>query len=273
LGPVVYFGPSDSARYLRTLAALRREELGGLPPAVARQIATTKAMAWDDLAEPRALMTELAQEAGLRIVGFHRVPHDLWAAASLPPLAWTDRLTLLAVQFDLTFRVASDGKGIELVPIPADVAIVRSYDAGRDAQAVAKQYAARAPEAEISVSGNKVVVRGLVEDHERITAARPPAATPTSTRPPREVGRTVIEKLSVKSAPLVPLLERLAAQLDLDLQLDRQAIAAAGISLDQPVSVELKNAQLEEVFREVLRSTSLQFRIRGNVLEVGPKER
>ena len=46
------------------------------------------------------------------------MPHDLWAAADLPPISLVDRLTLIAIQFDLTFKVAEHGKRLELVPVP-----------------------------------------------------------------------------------------------------------------------------------------------------------
>ena len=125
LGSVVYVGPAEAASRLRTLAALRADDARRLPSAAARKFQQAKPMRWDDLAEPRGCSAALAEENGLELAGLDLVPHDLWAAADLPPLSLTDRLTLLAVQFDLTFAVQSDGTGLRLVPLPRRVAIAR----------------------------------------------------------------------------------------------------------------------------------------------------
>ena len=134
LGPVLYLGPRGAAAQLRTLSALREEDVRRLPKAAAEKFTRAKAMAWDDLATPRELIEKLAAQNGLEVAGLDLVPHDLWAAADLPPLSWTDRLTLIALQFDLTFAISADGTEVRLVRVPDRVAIVRSYPGGADAE-------------------------------------------------------------------------------------------------------------------------------------------
>ncbi len=153
LGSVVYIGPAAAAARLRTLAALRGDDARRLPAAAAGKFQRAKPMRWDGLAEPRKLFAALAEENHLELTGLDLVPHDLWAAADLPPLSLTDRLTLLAVQFDLTFAVLSDGSGLRLVPLPRRVAIARNYPGGPDPAATARRLAALAPRAEIEVVG------------------------------------------------------------------------------------------------------------------------
>jgi hypothetical protein len=94
LGPVAYFGPPGVVVRLRSLAEMRREEIRRLPLAVAGTFLRLKSMQWNDLATPRELLGQLAEEAQVSVSGLERVPHDLWAGAALPPLAWIDRLTL-----------------------------------------------------------------------------------------------------------------------------------------------------------------------------------
>jgi len=128
LGSVVYFGPPEVASRLRTVGALRLEEIKALEPFVARKfLVELKRMKWNDFATPRELFARLGKEAGVEIVGLERVPHDLWAAADLPPLSLADRLTLLAIQFDLTFEASPVGDSITLVPMPDDLAPARGY--------------------------------------------------------------------------------------------------------------------------------------------------
>ena len=102
---------------------------------------------WDDLTEPRQLVDALAEEAGVEILGVERIPHDLWPAADLPPLSWIDRLTLIAAQFELSFELDKTGRRAQLVPMPEDVAVVRSYQAGADAAVVARRWTKALPNA------------------------------------------------------------------------------------------------------------------------------
>jgi len=117
-GPLIYVGPPESAARLEALAARARREAARAAGPVAKRLLVERRLAWDDLTEPRALLTALGREAGLEIDGLELVPHDLWAAADLPALPWIDRLTLVAVQFDLTFTLAAEGRSPRLVAIP-----------------------------------------------------------------------------------------------------------------------------------------------------------
>lgn len=277
-GPAAYFGPAEVAARLRTIAALRTGEIRRLPPTSRQTFLRTAPLAWHDFAVPRELLAKLAAENSLAIRGLERVPHDLWAAAELPPLSLVDRLTLIAVQFDLTFQVASDGRTISLVPVPEDVALVRSYPGGPDPQATARRYAALAPDARIKVVREKVYVKGLLEAHERIASGgRPsqPADTQqadTGQPGPPDIGRTRIDRLSVREMPVGKLLEHLAERLHLELSIQRAALQQAGLSLERPVTVRLENATVDELLREVTAAAGLRFRRRGTSVEILPGE-
>ena len=131
-GPVVYLGPPEATARLRTLAALREDDVRRLPEPAARRFSQLKPFKWDDLATPRELLQQLAKQNGIELANLELVPHDLWAAADLPPLSLADRLTLVAIQFDLTFSFSADGTVVRLVPVPERVAVVRSYPGGAD---------------------------------------------------------------------------------------------------------------------------------------------
>lgn len=271
LGPVAYFGPLDSASRIRTLAALREEEVRQLRPAAARRLLHPKRMAWAEFASPRDLLMQLAEEGGVELLGAQRVPHDLWAAADLPTLSWVDRVTLIAIQFDLTFRVAADGRKIELTAVPENVSMVRSYPAGVNPVGMVAKFTSRAPDAQVKIVGDRVFVRGLLEDHERI--ALPTTARADSPgKPPAPGGaKIVISRFAVQEKPVGKVLEQLAARLKFELRMDRQALQEAGISLDQRVSVEVENASLDDALRGLLRTTPLAYRRRGSVVEIVPK--
>lgn len=231
LGSVVYLGPAYAAEQLPVLANECEKNVRRLPAATQRKFLQTKPLVWDDLSSPRDLMAGLGQQGGIKIAGLEQVPHDLWAAADLPPLSLVDRLTLVAVQFDLTFTVAADGTQIELVPVPANL---RGAAANRSPP-VAPQVLPKRP------------------------AAKPPGTE-----------KTLIKRFEVQQKPLGLVLRELASKLDLELKIDEPAIQAAGVSLDQRVSATVENATVDEALRKLLESTGLTFRRRQKTVQIVP---
>ena len=270
---VAYFGPPRVTGQIRTIAALRTEEIHRLPPAVTRKFLLPKRIAWDDFATPGELLQRLADENRLTLQGLDRVPHDLWAGADLPPLSLVERLTLIAIQFDLTFEVSPDGQTVRLVPMPDEVALVRSYPGGSNPQATAKNYAEHLPGTEIKVAGRQVYVKGLLEDHERITTLGRPSRRPVR-QPAGGMGKIRISKMSFTNVPVGKVFEFLAQhpKLKLDFRIDHKALDQAGISLEQRVSVDVKNVSVDELLREVIKNCSLKYVLRGRVVEIGPAQ-
>jgi hypothetical protein len=272
-GPVIYFGPPQAAARLRTVAHLRREEAASLPAAVAQRLQEMDRLKWGDFATPRELLTQLAAAAGFELRGLEQVPHDLWAFGDLPALSLIDRLSLVAIQFDLTFRV--EGGAIVLVPIPEDVAIARAYPGGSDPEALAQKWAALIPESEVRAEGAKVVVRGPIEDHERIASPQPQSPPRAKTASQTAGARKVTKKettYTVNSAkgPMGRLLTELTGKLGLELRIDEKALEQAGISLNQEVSFQVKDAKVEELLRAVVAPAGCDVRLRGKVVEVFP---
>ncbi len=270
LGSVTYLGPPDVAARLRTLALLRHDDVARLPEEAEEALSRAEPLAWDDFATPHELLRRLADSAGVRLDGLDQVPHDLWAAADLPALSWVDRFTLIAVQFDLTFRIDSDGRSVQLVPIPDRVAIVRRYPGGKDPSQLAQRWSQLVPDSQIKVAGEDVFVRGLVEDHERLKA------TPRTTfrKPPKRSSSAARQavRFSVENAkgPLDRLVAELAQKLQVEVRIDRDALAEAGISTSQEVSFSVREATVDELFEAVLRPAGCTFRREGKTLVVVP---
>ncbi len=265
LEAVVYLGPALAAAKLRTLAVLRAAELKPLPPPRRKALSEARPWHWEDLTTPRALIEGLAREAHVEIRALDLIPHDLWPGRSLPALSWIDRLTLVAIQFNLTFHTAPDGKSIELVAVPDTVVTSRSYPAvalGREpVEVLAEQY----PQADIRQQGDRVVVAGRVEDLEAIVAAGSARQTRgKATAPGKQVFKLTTEQ------PLGALIVELGKRLDVDFQFDPAELQKAGISLDQTVSVKVENASLEQLIDAVLAPAGLKGRRQGRVVRVSP---
>lgn len=266
LGSVVYVGPPPVAARLRTLAALRTEQVRQLPAAVGRKFLASRRIGWDDLTTPKELLEDLAQENRFTIADLELVPHDLWAGIDLPPMTLIDRLTLILVQFDLTFNVSANGKTVTLLPIPEEVTLVRSYPGGSDPKTTARRFAALAPKAQVEVVDGRISVSGLLEDHERIKSPR----RKEPTKPDRSTSSLVRQRFTLKlqEQPLGSVLRQLAESLALDLQIDREAIREAGISLDQRVSLEVKEVTVDRLLGKLLQGTGLKFHRQGTVVEI-----
>lgn len=260
LGPVAYVGPRPAASRLRTLAALRAADLRALPDEARAAFLRDKAWHWDDLAESRELLAQLAAEAHVELRRRDLLPHDLWPAASLPPLSWIDRLTLFANEFDLTYEIV-DAANVSLAPIAEPVLIERSYPIAKQGKELAARWKELAPDAAIELVRGKIVVRGRLEDHERLKAPKPaqPAARPG----------TKAYSLTVSDQPLAAVLDTLRAS-SIKIAVDKPALQKAGLSIDRRISFSVERATLEELLTAALKPAGLTFRQRGDAYEIIP---
>ena len=264
LGPVVYFGPNKAAESLKTLAALRRDDVLQSPPGVKKLLAQSRPLAWDDLAEPRQLITSLAKEVRVKIDGLSQIPHDLWPANSLPSLPWSDRVTLILIQFGLTFQLADAGQSIAIVPIPNTIQITRNHPGGSLPSARAKKLQSQIPAAKISVQGEKIVVVGRMEDQETVAQLLSGRKVQTTTV---KSGQDVY-KLNVEGIPLEKVLTQLSAMLKLELKYDREAIQKSGVALNQLITFRVEDASLDELLSAALKGTGLAYERRDKTVTI-----
>ena len=138
---LVYFAPQQTALELPTLIHQARNQLAKLPTKQKRRWLRKDATTWPRLSEPRTLAESWLREADLQLLGSKTIPHDLWPAQSLPPLALLDRLVLLLAGFDLTCKIAPDGASCEIVPISRPLKLIPQ----RRAQANLRKKTPRAP--------------------------------------------------------------------------------------------------------------------------------
>ncbi len=272
LGPLVYLGPPERASQLRTLVALANEQAGRLPAAQAHRFLGPAPWQWEDFATPRELLADLSRRSRLHVGGTEKVPHDLWAGADLPPLSVVERVILVAVQFDLTLQISADGRTIELVPLPAEVILVRDYPAGPDPQATLQRFVSLAPQARYVLAGDRIQVRGLLEDHQRISGGEPDpfAVQPAALAEKLDPDRTRISKLTIQEIPVGQLLKELADRFELELKIDEAGLRRAGVSLEGRVTCVVENATVDELFRRIGQEAGLSCRRKGRILEIGP---
>jgi hypothetical protein len=144
LGTLNYIGPATVSDRLVALAALRRREVAQLPQDKKTSLTERRRIVWPTLTEPRGLVARLIEEHGWQVVGAEQIPHDLWGAGELPPMALADQLTLLLAGFDCSYRFLGDEQAIEIVPIDwKSIAPAKRTAAGQTRPAAAAPAAGR----------------------------------------------------------------------------------------------------------------------------------
>ncbi|MGE0756830.1 MAG: STN domain-containing protein [Pirellulaceae bacterium] len=267
-GSVVYLGPSATARQLASLAAVRQEECQRLPAAGRSRTTGSQAWSWNILAEPRQLLEQLAAEADLPIDDPQRIPHDLWAAAELPPLTWAERMTLLLAGFDLTFTIEPATSQIRLVPIPARVDVVRVYPWTSASSTSLAELQQAAPAAQFQREGNRIRVSGRAEDHSALASlldrVRPAADVP---RGKIKVPGKPMQVYTMQGvAPLGNILKTLQVRAMLDITIDPRIQQ----DLYQRISFDVRDASLDDLLAAVFRDTGLHYELSGRQLRVAP---
>lgn len=260
VGSVVYIGPRDQLAELSRLAEQRALNARALQDGGGGAPLRTRAWQWEALAEPRQLLMELAEEANVKIDGIDKIPHDLWPQTKLPPLRWTDRMTLVLAGFGFTFRLAEQGEVVQLVRLPAPEFMVRTYTAALSSQAW-ERLGQQFPEAEIQRLADGIQFRGTRVEHTRLQEFLSQQAAPRDARPPR--GNTV-HSLRVDRQPVGAILKTMEAQLDLRVELE----AAVREKLHTRVSFDLKNVAIEKLLEATLTPASLTFERHGNVIRI-----
>lgn len=125
---------------------------------------------------------------------------------------------------------------------------------------------------ELSADGSTMRIVAMPENPppERAEASeQTPSAKPRQrivTGPARKIYTLQVE------LPVGQLLQSLGPRMGLDIHIDKEAIAAAGKSLDTKVKLDVKDAGADELLRAVLEPAGLTFVRNGNVVEVQPKK-
>jgi hypothetical protein len=271
IGQLIYVGPQTAAEELRTIAAVRGEDLVQSRSAEGNQLSPKRPLTWPRLTEPRALITSLAVESGLRVRGDELIPHDLWSAGSLPELTPAEQLTVLLAGFDLTFHVEDGGRTLAIVPIDRPILLTRRYRLryGEDDAARLRE---KFPVIQSRLEGDWLSVNARLEEHERLAEwlagprTRPIAPQPAS--PTKQVFT-----LRVQEQPLRAVIGALIQRLNWPVDVDEQALREAGISLDQRVTFEVKDVSQEELLEAMLRPAGLGFVHEGGRLKIVARPR
>jgi len=270
---IVYLGPAEPAGKLRTAIALREEDLKAADAPKSRQTVLLKRrdIAWQDLDSPRQILDLIGQTWNLQLEGVEQVPHDLWPSADLPSVTAAEALSLVLVQFDLTFAWTAQGAGVRVIPLPDKVVVTRPHPAakGLTAKASAAQWMEDSPGLEVKVEGPRVLVTGTLEQHDAITTPRRTKETTAQKPLPLSRVRFTLKWDNV----LRGIFETMhnAPNTQLVFEYDEAELKRAGIDLDQRIKFEVTNATVSQVLKAAFDPVGIQFTMQDRNVKLSPK--
>ena len=272
---VVFIGAPTATRRLRTVIELRSAELAAKSTAVpeSRRIALARrqSYSWGDLQTPGEILQRIAGGNQLEIRNSELVPHDLWAGNTLPNVTAAAALSLVLIQFDLTFAWIEGGRGIELAPIPEIVVVERrSRSKGRSAADTLKMIAEQLPDLDVQLDGSELLVRGTVEEHEAVMALLNPSTAKKPTAPGLGPLRQRIFTLTYERAPVRAVMKELE-KTSIVFVYDAAALDAAGVNFDQTVDLKLNKASADEFLKALFSPLKLSFEIDNLTVKLTPK--
>lgn len=87
----------------------------------------------------------------------------------------------------------------------------------------------------------------------------------------REALRQVVDKVSFNQMPLSGVIAELGKKLEFDFKLDEKSLEEQGLTLDEPITLELKSMSLRNTLYHVLEPLQLSYEIDHDVLVIRSK--
>lgn len=301
VGSILFVGPKAYVERLRTLASLKRlEAKRELSNKEFEKWDSKDSISWENLAVPREILTELAEKNELSVKGLKNVPHDLWPEKKLPEASLLEISLLILGQFSLTLEF--EESGAEIVPLKTEsIALTKSYSIRKVSKEKLLHIQEIFPDTKFKSSEKKVLVRGLLEVHDFLSAdskTYPQLAvgsfsavqlgkavygsggangsrqnadagkSSVSGRNPQGVERAAQRFSGTIKGPFWPLLKQLCQMQGFQLEADTDALLDAGIELESPVEFEVKEASVEELFEKCASAGGCEIEWKGETVVV-----
>jgi hypothetical protein len=270
-GNTVYLGPDSKARLLRTLVLQRTADVRRVLRTKTSEWEKDRTFEWPILSQPRELALSLAQSVGVTIANPELIERDLWAAGTLPEMTPVEILSVLLIGFDLTYVLSEDGKQITLVSLPdeKELAVSQSYTL-KEGESIS-DWLRVAPAIDVNKSGRRVLVKGMVEDHETIRDLRSGKLKPESDQVTELIPLNRRRfTLKIEGVPAGDVIEELAKS-GIRVVYDARVLQQQGIDLQQRVKFDVKDVPPEEFFAALFGPLGLECELSGITVRLKPK--
>ena len=268
----VYIGPLNGTSKLRTLLSLRNEDMlrsiEKLTGARKSALTNAKPLQWKDLDAPADIVKQLVHERDPKLVltGLELIPHDLWAMGEIPQVNLPQALSILLIQFDLTFRFSAQGTGLEIVQIPEIVAMERRFPLPKaKAAEISKAVKLEAPKVDTQATPEQLIATGTQEQLEELERIIRSLSTGTSTVKKKSAPTALAKRritFQARDVPLKAILDKLATT-GIQFEYDADALKSQGINIEQLVEIDVTDVTLNEFFEELFAAAGLDYDIQG----------
>lgn len=276
VGSTVFIGPEESLKKLRTVIALRKQELDrGGKPALKQQFQLLRgnSISWNEATTPKEALDEVSARWKIRINKSDDVPYDLWPAGRLYDVNFIEALSVFLIQYERTFEWNAAFDAVTIVPMPDKVWIERRHEVPatrrdtlvNDVDGVLKSI-------DHTLEKDRLMVRASIEDHEKISTMlgqRPGKSTPTKVSAvplkQRQFSLTA-EKVRIGDA-----LQALREQ-GVTVRYDEQAFQSAGIDLNKRIDLKLNKASADLFLKTLCEPLGVDYMIDGTTVTLSLKK-
>ncbi|MCA9005871.1 MAG: hypothetical protein KDA70_11425 [Planctomycetaceae bacterium] len=281
VGSNIFIGPEKAVSDLNTLLQLKSDKLQELADSQKElksrvlQLSRNQTFHFQDLDTPAEILKHISEACQLTIDNQQLVPHDLWSNFSLVSVNANESLSLILIQFDLTYDWAGEANSIRLTAIPDKVQIKKTYPLrGKSFESVIRQLKEQFPDLELTSSGKLLSVQATMDVHEQIEQLLNPQKGAKPVRP--GAGETVPLSrrkftLRVKKVPVLAIMQKLE-QSGIEFEYDKQELAKAGIDLLKPIDVAVVDADAAEFCDALFSSYKLDYEIQGVKITLTPQK-
>ncbi|WP_397568179.1 hypothetical protein [Schlesneria sp. T3-172] len=272
---VVYIGPRQAARKLRTLIEQRELEVQSRESGIARgrrsELLKHQTFTSRDLETPREVLDRFSQSARITVSNADLIPHDLWAGMTLPDVSVVEALSVVLIQFDLTFGWREQGASIELLPVPETVAVERKHRSRQKRDEALEMIRSQLPRVDAQLVKTDIVVKGTVEDQEAVAGLLrgEPVGGSTRIEAPKPL-REQQFSLEASGVPVLALMKKLEESA-VTFEYDEGEFLAAGIDLQQKVEIKVRKVSADDFFKQIFEPIGVQFQIEQLTVKLKPK--
>ncbi|MFK7778752.1 MAG: hypothetical protein QM501_11660 [Gimesia sp.] len=280
VGSTIYIGPEKIVSKMETLLVLKKEELTKLANTHANLksrvlfLHRRKTFHYQDLDQPSEILNKITDAYQISVKDKKRISHDLWASGTLSSVNANEALTLILIQFNLTYHWEKQGTQIQLIPSPESVTIDKIYlPRGNSVVSVSNRLKKDFPGLTVITIGKSIKISASKEQHDKIELLLNPRANSHRNRP-QKVDPVPIQRrkftLRVKKVPLNAIMKKLE-QSGIEFDYDESQLVNAGINLSQQIDISVKDANAREFFDSLFSGFHLHYQIIGTKVKLTPK--
>ncbi len=292
VGNTIVVGPLNAVGNVPSLIQKRSAEISsseaGIPRFRRSELTNRRiTMHWNDLDEPRQILVAAADRFGLTVANPERIPHDLWPGNTVPEASVAEALSLLLIQFDLTFEWQDRGRTVRLVDAPKVATTEKFYlprdpehlairDRRRRAETAAKDWQQKIPGLVAEPDGQigRVLVTGTAAQHRRLAALLDPQADQPEPVPNIEPALPLDRRrflLNVENVPAIAIIKNLEAS-GVVFEYDAQEMTNAGIDFNQRIDINATNVDAKTFLRKLCDPLGVDFEYKGVKVTLSPHE-